>query len=35
MKWKLIDVILPRMKDKYKSLKTQREEEPLIKLKGS
>jgi len=35
MEWKLIDVILPRMEDKPKSLNTQREEGPLIKLRGS
>jgi len=32
---KLIDVILPRIEDKPKSLNTQREERSLIKLKGS
>jgi len=34
---KLIDVILPRMEDKPKSLNTQREKgpEPLIKLRDS
>jgi len=35
MEWKLIDVTLPRMEDKPKNLNTQREEGPLIKLKGS
>jgi len=33
MERKLIDVTLPRMKDKSKSLNTQREKRPLIKLK--
>jgi len=35
MKWKLIEVTLPRMQDKPMSLNTQREQGPLIKLKGS
>jgi len=35
MKWKLIEVTLPRMEDKPMSLNTQREQGPLIKLKGS
>ena len=35
MQWKLIDVALPRMQDKPKSLKTQREERPSIKLMDS
>jgi len=35
MEWKLIDVILPRMEDKPKSLNTQRDKWPLIKLKNS
>jgi len=35
MKWKLIEVTLPRMQDKPMSLNTQRETGPLIKLKGS
>ena len=32
---KLIDVTLPRMEDKPRSLNTQREKGPLIKLKDS
>jgi len=32
MWWKLIDVTLPRMEDKPKSLNTLREERPSIKL---
>jgi len=35
MKWKLIEVTLPTMEDKPMSLNTQREQGPLIKLKGS
>jgi len=35
MKWKLIEVTLPRMQDRPMSLNTQREQGPLIKLKGS
>ena len=35
MQWKLIDVTLPRMEDKPKSLNTQREERSLIKLRDS
>ena len=35
MKRKLIDVTLPRMEDKPKSLNTQRYEGPLIKLRDS
>jgi len=35
MEWKLIDVTLPRMEDKPTGLNTQREEGPLIKLRGS
>jgi len=35
MKGKLIEVTLPRMEDKPMSLNTQREQGPLIKLKGS
>ena len=35
MKWKLIDVTFLRMEDKHMSLNTQREEGPLIKLRGS
>jgi len=35
MWWKLIAVTLPRMEDKPKSLNTQREERPLIKLMDS
>jgi len=35
MMWKLIEVTLPRMEDKPFSLNTQREQGPLIKLKGS
>jgi len=35
MYWKLIDVTLPRMQDKPKSLNIQREERPSIKLMDS
>jgi len=35
MKWKLIEVTLPRMQDKPMSLNTQMEQGPLRKLKGS
>jgi len=35
MKWKWIEVTLPRVEDKPMSLNTQREQGPLIKLKGS
>jgi len=35
MKWKLIEVTLPRMEDQPRSLNTQREQGHLIKLKGS
>jgi len=35
MEWKLIDVTLPRMEDKPKSLNTQRYEGPLINLRNS
>ena len=35
MEWKFIDVTLPRIEDKLKSLNTQRYEGPLIKLRGS
>jgi len=35
MKQKLINITLPRMEDKPKSLNTQRYETPLIKLKNS
>jgi len=35
MERKFIDVILPRMEDNPKSLNTQRDEGPLIKLKDS
>jgi len=35
MKWKLIEVTLPRMQDKPMSLNTQREQGPLIKHKRS
>jgi len=35
MKWKWIEVTLPRMEDKPMSLNTQREQGPFIKLKGS
>jgi len=34
MERKLINVTLPRMEDKPKSLNTQSEEGPLIKLRG-
>ena len=35
MQWKLIDVKLPRMVDKPKSLNAQREERPSVKLMDS
>jgi len=35
MEWKLIDITLPRMEDKPKSLNTQRDKGPLIKLRES
>jgi len=35
MKWKLIEVTVPRMQDKPMSLNTQRDLGPLIKLKAS
>ena len=35
MQWKLKDATLPRMQDKPKSLNTQREERPSIKLMDS
>jgi len=35
MERKLIDITLPRMEDKPKSLNTQRDKGPLIKLRGS
>jgi len=35
MKWKLIEITLPRMEAKPMSLNTQGEQGPLIKLKGS
>jgi len=35
MGWKLIDVTLPRIEDKPKSLNTQRKKGPLIKLRDS
>ena len=35
MQWKPIDVTLQRMEDKPKSLNTQREERPSIKLMDS
>ena len=35
MEWKLIDITLPRMEDKPKSWKTQRDKGPLIKLMDS
>ena len=35
MQWKLIDVTLPRMEDKPKSLNAQREKRPSIKLMDS
>ena len=35
MQWKLIDVTLPRMEDNPKSLNTQSEKRPSIKLMDS
>jgi len=35
MEWKLIDITLPRMEDKPKSLNTQRDKGTLIKLRDS
>jgi len=35
MERKLTDITLPRMEDKPKSLKTQRDKGPLIKLRDS
>ena len=35
MEWKLIDITLARKKDKPKSLNTQRDKGPLIKLGDS
>jgi len=35
MEWKLIDITLPRMEDKSKSLNTQRDKGTLIKLGDS
>jgi len=35
VQWKYIDVTLPRMEHKLKSLNTQREKRPLIKFRDS
>ena len=35
MQWKLINATVPKMKEKPKSLNTQRKKRPLIKLRDS